>query len=105
MALRTMLLGHSICYWLREYLHSRKNSRLHSDFGVSHITDITFAGKRGHKIDDIMRQEMRVVNRYRPQVVVLVAGCNDLANDTTAEEIHCSQNVGDVHSTTQKVLG
>ena len=44
-------------------------------------------GKGGKTIGDFVRRDIPVIQRYRPDILILLLGDNDIGCDTSAEEI------------------
>ena len=56
-------------------------------FKLEGTARVRILGKGGKTIGDFVRRDIPVIQRYRPDILILLLGDNDIGCDTSAEEI------------------
>lgn len=72
---RVLILGHSFIRRLKDFIH--RNSQLSEDFHIPHVI-LKWHGIGGRTIRKVIRYDLRVVREYKPNIVILQLGTNDL---------------------------
>ncbi|CAC5368885.1 KCTD1_15 [Mytilus coruscus] len=87
MPLNTLILGHSICHRLHNYLKSGNNHRHQLDFNLTKTSTVEWHGVGGRTIHKMIKFDMGIVKLKTPKCVILLAGGNDVVEDTSVEEV------------------
>ena len=63
------------------------DARMRPSFKLEETARARMLGKGGKTIGDFVRRDIPVIQRYRPDILILLLGDNDIRCDTSAEEI------------------
>jgi lysophospholipase L1-like esterase len=74
---RIMILGHSFVRRLQQFV-LRSHSGLNANFNLSESVIVQWLGVGGRTVDKTRRYDMRVVRAFRPDIVLIQLGTNDL---------------------------
>jgi lysophospholipase L1-like esterase len=89
MSVQGLLLGHSIVRNFGQFLQTESAmplSRFQCDLGLLNLF-LRVVGHGGRKIQDVIRYDLAIVKRLRPDIVGLQIGGNDITVDTTADDL------------------
>ena len=89
MPLNTLILGHSICHRLHNYLKAGHDHRHHLDFNLIKTSNVEWHGVGGRTIHKMIKFDLGIVKLIKPDCVVLelLAGGNDVVEGTSVEEV------------------
>jgi len=63
------------------------DARMRPSFKLEETARVRMLGKGGKTIGDFVRRDIPVIQRYRPDLLILLLTDNDIGCDTSAEEI------------------
>ena len=78
---KVLILGHSFVKRLSRDIVSGYYQRLDGSFGLVGTAAVRLAGVGGRTVDKLRRFDLSVTSSYKPDVVILEIGTNDLFND------------------------
>ena len=85
---RILILGHSYVRRLHEFAQSSNQDKVTPSFGLPPDRFLVFfAGYGGAKIERIHRELEKDVTQFRPHVVILQVGSNDISNQCNDPQI------------------
>ena len=87
MVLSAIICGHSFCKRLQVDMQAGTDTRMRPSFKLEETARVQMLGKGGKTIGDFVRRDIPVIQRYRPDILILLLGDNDIGCDTSAEEI------------------
>ena len=87
MVLSAIICGHSFCKRLQVDMQAGTDARMRPSFKLEETARVRMLGKGGKTIGDFVRRDIPVIQRYRPDILILLLGDNDIGCDTSAEEI------------------
>ena len=87
MTLKTLIIGHSICYWLANYIQSGRDERLLHDFDLARISEVHFKGERGRTVKEMIQNDFHVIDKLRPDILIFIIGGNDVSYSSSPQEI------------------
>ena len=87
MVLSAIICGHSFCKRLQVDMQAGTDARMRPSFKLEETARVQMLGKGGKTIGDFVRRDIPVIQRYRPDILILLLGDNDIGCDTSAEEI------------------
>ena len=87
MVLSAIICGHSFCKRLQVDMQAGTDARMRPSFKLEETARVRMLGKGGKTMGDFVRRDIPVIQRYRPEILILLLGDNDIGCDTSAEEI------------------
>ena len=87
MPINTLILGHSICRRLKDYLLAGIDSKHQPNLKLKNSSTVAWHGVGGRTIGKIMKYDMHMIKTMRPDCLVLLAGGNDITEETDVEEV------------------
>ena len=87
MVLSAIICGHSCCKRWQVDRQAGTDARMRPFFKLEGTARVRMLGKGGKTIGDFVRRDIPVIQRYRPDILILLLGDNDIGCDTSAEEI------------------
>ena len=84
---RVLILGHSFVKRLYRDVCHRRIPRASLDFNLQNVANIFFHGIGGRTVAKLVKHDLDVVRRVRPQIVLLEIGTNDLALNIRPESV------------------
>ena len=113
---RVLVVGDSHIRRLRDFVEAPPDAfqgSVHLSMGLngSSRLDLSFLGHGGRTVSGIESEDMQVIKRFAPHVVILMVGGNDLTNPTAsplgvASDIHeLALSIADVQSCVKVLVG
>ena len=87
MVLSAIICGHSFCKRLQVDRQAGTDARMRPSFKLEETARVRMLGKGGKTIGDFVRRDISIIQRYWPDILILLLGDNDIGCDTNAEEI------------------
>lgn len=79
---RILILGHSFVRRLRHFISRHKGSELSENLHLSEPVIVRWFGVGGRMISKTKQHDMHVVRTFRPHIVLLQLGTNDLSSSS-----------------------
>ena len=86
MVLSAIICGHSGCKRWQVDRQAGTDARMRPSFKLEGTARMRMLGKGGKTIGDFVRRDIPVIQRYRPDILILLLGDNDIGCDTSAED-------------------
>ena len=83
--LAAIICGHSFCKRLQVDMQAGTDARMRPTFKLEGTARVRMLGKGGKTIGDFVRRDIPVIQRYRPDILILLLGDNDIGCDTSAD--------------------
>ena len=87
MVFSAIICGHLCCKHWQVDRQAGTDARMRPSFKLEGTARVRMLGKGGRTIGDFVRRNIPVIQRYRPDILILLLGDNDTGCDTSAEEI------------------
>ena len=81
-ATRVLILGHSFVHRLHSFIDSSSSPVLTLSLGLEERINVKWRGIGGRTIAKVFQYDLHIVESFKPQVVVLELGTNDLSHLT-----------------------
>lgn len=82
-----LILGHSFVRRLRDDLDAHFDIRAAPNFHIPESGHVSMVGSGGRTVDKVIKYDLSLVQKYKPDILVLELGTNDLA-------VHAPEVVG-----------
>ena len=77
-----LLLGHSFVRRLRDDLEAHFDLRAAPNFHLPESGNVSLLGTGGRTVDKVLKYDLSWVKKYKPDIVILEMGTNDLSGHT-----------------------
>ena len=74
-----LILGHSFVRRLKDDLTARFDTRAAPNFHIPESGHVSLYGTGGRTVDKLTRYDLTCVSKYKPDIVILEVGTNDLS--------------------------
>ena len=79
-ATRILILGHSFVHRLYSFIDSSSSPMLTLSLGLEERSNVKWRGIGGRTIVKVLQYDLHIVESFKPQIVVLELGTNDLSH-------------------------
>ena len=77
---KVLVLGHSFVRRLEQFVRDSTKPWINRRFNLNYPIETYFHGIGGRTVDGVLEHDVSEIQRYKPNIVIIEIGCNDLSD-------------------------